>query len=78
MERMVDNGLTKSIGISNFNIKQIQRLLDNSKIPPCALQIEHHAYLQQPELIKFCKDNNILVTAYSPLGSPGLTQLGKE
>lgn len=71
-------GLTKSIGLSNFNIEQIRRVLDNSTIPPCSLQIEHHAYLQQKELVDFCKENKIVVTAYSPLGSPGLIKLGKQ
>lgn len=78
MEKLVDLGLVKSIGISNYNKTQIKRLLDNSRIKPTNLQIEHHAYLQQRDLVKFCKDNNIVVTAYSPLGAPGLTQLGKE
>ncbi|XP_066154679.1 1,5-anhydro-D-fructose reductase isoform X2 [Euwallacea fornicatus] len=73
MEEQVDKGLTKSIGLSNFNIKQIQNVLDNSRIRPVSLQIELHAYLQQRELVEFCKKSNIAVTAYSPLGNPGLT-----
>ncbi|KAJ8971913.1 hypothetical protein NQ314_000484, partial [Rhamnusium bicolor] len=78
MEQLVDDGLAKSIGVSNFNIDQIRRILENSKIPPCNLQIEHHAYLQQKALVDFCKENKIVVTAYSPLGSPGLSKLGME
>ncbi|KAL3286148.1 hypothetical protein HHI36_000660 [Cryptolaemus montrouzieri] len=71
MEEQVEAGLTKAIGLSNFNKSQIERILKNSKIKPSALQIELHAYLQQNELVDFCKENNILVTAYSPLGTPG-------
>jgi len=73
MEQQVDDGLTKAIGISNFNKQQITRILENARIPPCSLQIELHAYHQQNELVDFCKKYNIVVTAYSPLGNPGLT-----
>lgn len=82
MEEQQDKGRTRSIGISNFNKTQIQRILDNSRIKPSNLQIECHAYNQQNELVDFCKKNNIVVTAYSPLGSPGLgkflSQFGHE
>ncbi|KAK9875416.1 hypothetical protein WA026_007809 [Henosepilachna vigintioctopunctata] len=71
MEKQVDAGLTKAIGLSNFNKTQVERIVKNSKISPSSLQIELHAYLQQNELVDFCKQNKILVTAYSPLGSPG-------
>ncbi|XP_066257517.1 dihydrodiol dehydrogenase 3-like [Euwallacea similis] len=73
MEEQVDKGLTKSIGLSNFNITQIQKILDNARIRPTSLQIELHEYHQQKALVEFCKKNNIVVTAYSPLGNPGLT-----
>lgn len=75
MEKQVDKGLTKAIGLSNFNVKQIQRILDNCRIKPENLQIELHLYLQQPEVLKFCKDNEIIVTAYSPLGTKGFREL---
>ncbi|XP_039950243.1 aldo-keto reductase family 1 member A1 [Bactrocera neohumeralis] len=78
MEGLVAKGLTKSIGISNFTIKQIDRILQNCTIKPAVLQIEYHIYLQQPELIEFCKSANIAVTAYSPLGSKGVGTLNKR
>lgn len=71
MEKQVTCGRTKAIGLSNFNIKQIQRVLDNCKIKPDNLQVENHLYLQQPELVEFCKSNGIVVTAYSCLGAKG-------
>lgn len=74
MEAQVDAGLTKAIGISNFNKNQIEKILENARIPPCNLQVELHAYLQQKDLVEFCKKNKIVVTAYSPLGSPGLAK----
>ncbi|KAL3286147.1 hypothetical protein HHI36_000659 [Cryptolaemus montrouzieri] len=72
MEKQVDAGLTKSIGVSNFNKTQLERIIKNARIKPSSLQIELHAYLQQNELVDFCKKDKIIVTAYSPLGSPGL------
>jgi len=77
MEDMVNIGLTKSIGVSNFNKHQIQRILDNSTIKPSNVQVENHIYFQQEDLINFCKANNIVVTAFSPLGSKGIEMLDK-
>lgn len=77
MEHMVELGLAKAIGVSNFNKQQIQRLLDNSTIKPVNLQIELHIYLQQNELVDFCKRNKIVITAYAPLGSKGIAALDK-
>lgn len=71
MEKAVELGLVKHIGLSNFNSKQIQYIIDNAKIKPAVLQCEAHPYLNQKRLIKFCKERNIVFTGYSPLGSPG-------
>lgn len=77
MEEMVDQGLTKSIGVSNFNPKQIQRILDNCTIKPVNNQVELHVYLQQHEMVDYCKEKGIIVTAYSPLGSKGMADMLK-
>ncbi|KAL1131397.1 hypothetical protein AAG570_011014 [Ranatra chinensis] len=78
MESQVEAGRAKSIGLSNFNIKQIDRILKNSKIPPANIQVEMHVYFQQKELMEFCSKNGITVCAYGPLGSSGLIDFTKS
>ncbi|XP_058796941.1 aldo-keto reductase family 1 member B1-like [Phymastichus coffea] len=70
MEQLQEKGLVRNIGVSNFNSKQLSRVLDNCKIKPVTNQVECHPYLPQVKLSEFCKSKDILITAYSPLGSP--------
>uniref|UniRef100_A0A914WK48 NADP-dependent oxidoreductase domain-containing protein n=1 Tax=Plectus sambesii TaxID=2011161 RepID=A0A914WK48_9BILA len=69
LEEAVQAGKVKTIGLSNFNSQQIQRVIDHSHIQPAVLQVELHPYFQQTKLVNFCKEKGIEVTAYSPLGS---------
>jgi len=69
-EDFVDEGLVKSIGLSNFNSEQINRVLDNCKIKPAMNQVEIHPYFNNAKLVDFCQSRGIAITAYSPLGSP--------
>lgn len=70
MESVLGKKLTKNIGVSNFSSEQIDRLLKNCKVKPVTNQIECHAYLNQKKLSDYCKEKGIVITAYSPLGSP--------
>lgn len=78
MERQVDEGLARSIGVSNFNLKQVKRIVENSRIKPVGNQVELHVYLQQKELVNYCKENGVVVCAYGPLGSPSLMDFTKK
>lgn len=75
MESLVKRGLIKSIGLSNFNKGQVERVLSIATILPVTNQVECTPYLNQKNLMDFCKLKNITLTAHSPLGSgdkPGI------
>ncbi|KAJ3631249.1 hypothetical protein MTP99_012390 [Tenebrio molitor] len=78
MEEQVDAGRAKAIGLSNYNIPQIEAVLKSARIKPANLQIEIHLYLQQNALVDFCHKNGITVVAYSPLGSPGNNKFAQK
>ena len=69
MEKAYNDGLVKAIGVSNFGIKNLERIMSKSEIIPAINQVECHPYLQQDDLVDFCHKNNIAVMAYSSLGS---------
>lgn len=69
MEKCQETGLAKHIGVSNFSVKKINDLFGSCKQKPEVNQIELHPFLQQQSMIDFCKKENIVLTAYSPLGS---------
>ncbi|KAK9233754.1 NADP-dependent oxidoreductase domain-containing protein [Lipomyces kononenkoae] len=69
MEKLVEQGKVRSIGVSNFDIPKLEKLLSFANIKPSVNQIEGHAYLLQPELHEFHKKHGIVPIAYSPLGN---------
>ncbi|KAI1297103.1 NADP-dependent oxidoreductase domain-containing protein [Xylaria venustula] len=76
LEAVVDKGLARSIGVSNFQAQLIYDMLRYARIPPAALQIEHHPYLIQQELLNLCKAEGIAVTAYSSFGPASFLTFG--
>ncbi|XP_018646060.1 aldo-keto reductase, putative [Schistosoma mansoni] len=70
MEKLVDDGLVKSIGLSNFNKRQIENILKHCRIKPANLQIEIHANFPNIQLVEYAQSIGLTVTAYAPLGSP--------
>lgn len=71
MQSLLKTGKTKAIGVSNFSVNNIKQLLaaPSTTVVPAANQVELHPLLPQDDLIEFCHKNNILIEAYSPLGS---------
>ncbi len=70
MQDQNKNGLAKHIGVSNFNQAKLKELFALPGQRPEMNQVELHPYLPQNQLVAFCKENELLVTSYSPLGSP--------
>ena len=69
MEEAVGKGLCRTIGVSNFSIKKTGDLLPGASTPPVVNQVEVHPFFPQRELLAWCSDHDIVLTAYSPLGS---------
>ena len=69
MEDAVRAGHCRHIGVSNFSIRKIRALLETASVRPAANQVESHPWLAQNELLAFCREQGIVYTAYSPLGS---------
>lgn len=69
MEEIYNSGKARAIGVSNWTIPQLKKMLQFAKVKPAVNQIEIHPFLPNEELVNFCFENDILPEAYSPLGS---------
>jgi diketogulonate reductase-like aldo/keto reductase len=68
LERLVDEGVCKSIGLSDLSLEKLREIVAISRIKPSVLQIESHPYLPEWELLDFCREYGIVIQAFAPLG----------
>jgi methylglyoxal/glyoxal reductase len=84
MIKLLHQGKARAIGVSNYSIRELNELLEKSDIVPAVNQVEFHPFLYQEELLRFCKNNNIQLEAYSPLtrgkrlNHPKILELAKK
>jgi diketogulonate reductase-like aldo/keto reductase len=86
LERLLDEGRTRSIGVSNFMVHHLEELLAHCKVPPAANQIEIHPFLYRTRgaVVALCEERAIQLVAYSPLtkgrrlGDPRLAKLARK
>lgn len=71
MEKLLKTNKTKAIGVANYSKRYLEELLPKVDVVPAANQIENHPLLPQQEIVDFCREKGIHITAYSPLGSTG-------
>lgn len=67
MDELVDSGKVHNIGVSNFSIDQLRRAMEVSDAPILTNQVEYHPYWKQRDILEFCQENDVILTAYSPL-----------
>jgi glycerol 2-dehydrogenase (NADP+) len=71
MEKLLATGKAKAIGVANYSLQYLKQLLPEATVMPAVNQIENHPSLPQQEIVDFCHEKGIHITAYSPLGSTG-------
>jgi aldehyde reductase len=77
MEKLVDSGKCKAIGLSDVSLEQVQEIFKPARIKPAVVQVESHPYLPQAELLEFCHRNGLVMLAFAPLGhgmKPGVLE----
>jgi alcohol dehydrogenase (NADP+) len=77
MERLVDHGRCRAIGLSDISLNDVLPIYDSARIKPAVVQVEAHPYLPETELLEFCKEKGVVFLAFAPLGHgmrPGLLE----
>jgi diketogulonate reductase-like aldo/keto reductase len=67
LEQLHGEGKVRNIGVSNYTVKHLEGMKKYATMTPKVNQVELHVFLQQPELVEYCKREGIVVEAYSPL-----------
>jgi diketogulonate reductase-like aldo/keto reductase len=68
LERLMDDGRCRAIGLSDIGLEQLQEIVATARIKPAVVQVEAHPYLPEWELLDFCRQNGIVVLAFAALG----------
>ncbi|KAA5545356.1 aldo/keto reductase [Roseiconus nitratireducens] len=76
MTELVQAGLVRHLGVCNFGVSLLRDLMASSETKPSVLQVELHPYLTQEKLLRFCHQQGIHVTGFSPLGAQSYFSLG--
>lgn len=76
MEDLVQAGLVREIGVCNFGTALLRDMMSYARMRPAVLQVEMHPFLTQEKLLRFCREEQIVVTAFSPLGALSYVSLG--
>jgi aldehyde reductase len=77
MEKLVDAGKCKAIGLSDVSIDHVRDVFDQARIKPSVVQVESHPYLPETEILEFCHRNGVVMLAFAPLGhgiKPGVLE----
>jgi diketogulonate reductase-like aldo/keto reductase len=84
MAALQNEGICRAIGVSNYTIRHLEELREESSVPPAVNQVEFHPFLYQRELLDYCRRRGIAVEAYSPLArgvrlsEPALVSVGRK
>jgi alcohol dehydrogenase (NADP+) len=68
LERLVDEGKCRSIGLSDISLERLEEVVAAARIKPAVVQVESHPYLPEWDLLDFCRQHGIVLLAFAPLG----------
>lgn len=84
MNELQDEGKVENIGVSNFSVRQTQEAIEASETPIITNQVKYHPFYSQNEILDFCIENDVMLTAYTPLangrviGHDTLSEIGEK